>query len=84
MEWQDQFNWRNGLWSLGLFALALGVVWYKLHLLRLEIHALVERLPQIGSEFIRNQMAELREELNTTRARVQICEERLGLNGEAD
>lgn len=69
------------LWSLGLAGLVVGIFWYKLHLMRLEIHRLVESLPQIGSEFIREQMKELRQDMDVTRARVRICEQKLNLDG---
>ena len=76
-----QFSWINALWSLGLFFLGLGVMWYKLHLLRMEIHTLVEKLPQIGSEFIRGELSEMQDQLDETRARQRIIEEHCGING---
>lgn len=77
-----QFNLVNGIWSLSLFLVLCGVIWYKMHRLRLEIHALVESLPTLGSVFIKQQLADVKEDLDTTRARVMICEEKLGLNGQ--
>jgi len=72
--------WPNILWSLLLF----GIILWKIRRLRDEIHQLVEGLPTMGSQFIRSELNEVRDELDRTRARVQICEERLGLNGQQD
>lgn len=80
----EQFSWTNAVWSLGLFVLLAGVIWYKMHLLRSEIHQLVDALPRIGSEFVKREVAELRDALRETRARLVIVEERLGLNGERE
>lgn len=72
----------NAIYSLSLVVILGGIIWYKMHLLRMEIHELVERLPKIGSEFIRQELEEIHEKLDRTRARVSLCEERIGLNGE--
>jgi type II secretory pathway component PulF len=77
-----EINLINGAWSLGLFLVLCGIIWYKMHRLRLEIHTLVESLPTLGSQFIKQQLADVRYDLDTTRARVMICEEKLGLNGQ--
>jgi|GEM_PF-3101959 len=76
------FSWPNAMWSLGLIFLLGGVIWYKLHLLRMEIHSLVERMPSLGSEFIRREMFDVRRDLEATIARVRLCEHRQGINGE--
>lgn len=75
------FSLVNAVYSLALVVILGGIIWYKMHLLRMEIHALVEKLPQIGSEFIRQELDELKDELDRTRARVAVCEERHGLDG---
>lgn len=72
----------NALWSLGLFVLAVGIIFRRDRLLRASIHDLVVNLPHMGSEFIRQQLSDLREDLNETRANVQIIKEHVGLNGE--
>lgn len=78
----DTFSWPNGLWSLFLFALLIWVLWYKLHLLRMEIHNLVERLPKLGTEFIRKEIDEVKRDLDAVKARVRLCETRQGYNGD--
>lgn len=79
MDWQ--LHPTNALWSVFLVVLVVGVMWYKMHLMRKEIHQLTESLPTIGSQFIRAQLVEVKADLDTTRARVTICEQKLGLNG---
>jgi hypothetical protein len=76
------FSWPNAFWSLGLFTILGVVIWYKLHLLRIEIHSLAEKLPNLGSEFIRSEISEVRRDLERTMARVRLCERRQGVNGE--
>lgn len=76
------FSTTNALWSLGLFLVGLAVIVWKMHKLRMEIHALVVGLPRIGSEFIHEELDSIKESLNETRARVRLIEEQIGLNGE--
>lgn len=76
------FSLINAAWSLGLFLLAVAVLLWKLHRMRLEVHALVVALPTMGSEFVRREIEELKQEVDRTRVRVSICEEQLGLNGQ--
>lgn len=75
------FSWPNAIWSFILFCFALGIILWKLRRLREEIHNLVVHLPHMGSEFLKGEMEEMREGLRQTRARVQIVEEKIGLNG---
>lgn len=77
----NAFSWLNAMWSLSLFAILVGVIWYKLHRLRMEIHALVQSLPSLGSQFIKHDLVDLRSLLDETRARITVCEERMGLDG---
>jgi len=76
------FSWPNALWSLFLVLLLAAIIWYKLHLLRMELHGLVEKIPNLGSEFIRREISDVRRDLETTRARLRLCERRQGFNGD--
>lgn len=78
----SSFSWTNAVYTLALVAVAVGVIWWKLWRLRLEIHLLVTELPHMGSEFIRSELRDLREDLNETRAKVRVIEEKCGLNGQ--
>lgn len=82
MQTIEAFSLYNAIWSISLFLIGLGVIWYKMHLLRMEIHKLVEGLPRIGSEFIHAELQDVRDELDRTRARQKIIEEHCGINGE--
>lgn len=64
-----------------MVVLVLAVMVYKMHRLRMEIHSLVEMLPNLGSEFIRREIMDVRKDLDTTIARLRLCEERQGFNG---
>lgn len=75
------WSWPTALWSLFLVVLVLAVMTYKLHLLRMQIKNLAEMLPNLGSEFIRREILEVRKDLDTTIARLRICEEKVGFNG---
>lgn len=77
-----QFSWVNAGWSLFLFCLALGVIWHKMHLLRLSIQKLVESLPTLGSKFLRADLDEMRRDLDEMRAVILVINEHVGLNGE--
>lgn len=72
----------NALWSFLLFCVAMGVLWYKIHGMKMEIHTLIERLPSMGSAFVRREIEDLKQESGETRARLTICEDKLGLDGE--
>jgi hypothetical protein len=67
--------------SLFLFVVAMGVFWVKMHLMRKEIHLLVETLPAVIDQQVAHEVEELRQEQRETRARLMLCEEKLGLNG---
>lgn len=75
------FSWPNALWSLALIVVLGGIIWYKMHLLRMEVHTLVEMLPNLGSEFIRRELSDVRRDLDEMMARLGLCEERQGYNG---
>lgn len=76
------FSWSTAIWSLFVVGVVALVIWIKMHLLRMEIHTLVQKLPNLGSEFIRKEISEVRRDLDVTIARVRLCEKRQGFNGE--
>lgn len=76
------FSWSNAIYT-ALMCLVLGtIIWWKMHLMRLEIHQLVVGLPKIGSEFIHEELMEMRRDLDQARASIKVIEEHVGLNGE--
>lgn len=75
------FVWSNALWSFALFVLAMSVFLLKMHAMRKRLDALIQALPTLGSQFVRAEIEELKQEASETNARLNVCEEKLGLDG---
>jgi hypothetical protein len=77
-----EFSVINAVCGVLLFVIAMGTIWYRTAKLHLEMRELVAALPRMGSEFIREEIKDVRQDLDITRARVSNCERELGLDGE--